>query len=230
MAKDAADVLLPEKDLDVLADGVMDGRRIFANTMKYVLMGTSSNFRNMFGVAGASVFLTLLPMLPSQILLNNLLYDTSRLAIPTDEVDPEQVARPSGWDVSFIRRFMFCFGPISSMPWGELDHAAPGAQGCHCLSAATLQVSGTPAAGQLSLLISVTKMICHVSTCGTARSQREITGLPPSPQRHGRLRGSHHGPFGSKNFISERTGCYGPLPVHARHGGIRRLMRLALPT
>jgi Mg2+-importing ATPase len=118
VAKDAADVLLPEKDLDVLADGEMDGRRIFANTMKYVLMGTSSNFGNMFSAAGASVFLTLLPMLPSQILLNNLLYDASQMAIPTDEVDPEQVARPSRWDVSFIRRFMFCFGPISSMPWG----------------------------------------------------------------------------------------------------------------
>ena len=115
VAKDAADVLLLEKDLDVLADGVMGGRRIFANTMKYVLMGTSSNFGNMFSAAGASVFLTFLPMLPSQILLNNLLYDTSQLAIPTDEVDPEQVARPTRWDVGFIRRFMLFFGPISSI-------------------------------------------------------------------------------------------------------------------
>ena len=94
VAKDAADVLLLEKDLDVLADGVMGGRRIFANTIKYVLMGTSSNFGNMFSAAGASLFLPFLPMLPSQILLNNLLYDTSQLAIPTDDVDPEQVARP----------------------------------------------------------------------------------------------------------------------------------------
>ena len=115
VAKDAADVLLLEKDLDVLADGVMGGRRIFANTMKYVLMGTSSNFGNMFSAAGASVFLTFLPMLPSQILLNNLLYDSSQLAIPTDEVDPEQVARPTRWDVGFIRRFMLFFGPISSI-------------------------------------------------------------------------------------------------------------------
>ena len=115
VAKDAADVLLLEKDLDVLADGVMGGRRIFANTMKYVLMGTSSNFGNMFSAAGASIFLKFLPMLPSQILLNNLLYDTSQLAIPTDEVDPEQVARPARWDVSFIRRFMLFFGPISSV-------------------------------------------------------------------------------------------------------------------
>src|SRR5690348_56 len=103
------------KDLDVLADGVTGGRRIFANTMKYVLMGTSSNFGNMFSAAGASVFLTFLPMLPSQILLNNLLYDSSQLAIPTDEVDPEQVAQPTRWDVNFIRRFMLFFGPISSV-------------------------------------------------------------------------------------------------------------------
>ena len=115
VAKDAADVLLLEKDLDVLADGVMGGRRIFANTMKYLLMGTSSNFGNMFSAAGASIFLKFLPMLPSQILLNNLLYDSSQLAIPTDEVDPEQVAQPTRWDVGFIRRFMLFFGPVSSI-------------------------------------------------------------------------------------------------------------------
>lgn len=114
VAKDAADVLLLEKDLDVLADGVTTGRRIFANTMKYVLMGTSSNFGNMFSAAGASLFLRFLPMLPSQILLNNLLYDTSQLAIPTDRVDPEQVARPARWDMRFVRRYMLFFGPISS--------------------------------------------------------------------------------------------------------------------
>ena len=132
VAKDAADVLLLEKDLNVLAEGVMGGRRIFANTLKYVLMGTSSNFGNMFSAAGASLFLTFLPMLPSQILLNNLLYDTSQLAIPTDDVDPEQVARPARWDIGFIRRFMLFFGPVSSvfdfitfgvMLWGF--HAGP---------------------------------------------------------------------------------------------------------
>jgi Mg2+-importing ATPase len=99
----------------VLADGVVGGRRIFANTIKYVLMGTSSNFGNMFSAAGASIFLTFLPMLPSQILLNNLLYDTSQLAIPTDEVDPELTAQPTRWDMSFIRKFMLFFGPISSI-------------------------------------------------------------------------------------------------------------------
>jgi Mg2+-importing ATPase len=115
VAKDAADVILLAKDLDVLADGVLEGRRIFANTIKYVLMGTSSNFGNMFSAAGASALLAFLPMLPSQILLNNLLYDTSQLSIPTDHVDDEQLARPSAWDIRFIRRFMLFFGPISSV-------------------------------------------------------------------------------------------------------------------
>ena len=115
VAKDAADVILLEKDLDVLADGVVEGRRIFANTIKYVMMGTSSNFGNMFSAAGASTFLAFLPMLPSQILLNNLLYDTSQLAIPTDGVDEEQLRRPSHWDMRLIRRFMVVFGPLSSV-------------------------------------------------------------------------------------------------------------------
>ena len=115
VAKDAADVILLAKDLDVLADGVVEGRRIFANTIKYVLMGTSSNFGNMFSAAGASLFLGFLPMLPSQILLNNLLYDVSQLTIPTDNVDADQLRRPAHWDIAFIRRFMLFFGPISSV-------------------------------------------------------------------------------------------------------------------
>jgi P-type Mg2+ transporter len=115
VAKEAADVVLLDKDLGVLADGVMEGRRIFANTMKYVLMATSSNFGNMFSAAGASVFLSFLPMLPSQILLNNLLYNTGQLAIPTDRVDPEALARPAAWDMKFIRNFMAVFGPVSSI-------------------------------------------------------------------------------------------------------------------
>jgi Mg2+-importing ATPase len=115
VAKDAADVVLLDKDLGVLAEGVMEGRRIFANTIKYVLMGTSSNFGNMFSAATASVLLSFLPMLPGQILLNNLLYDAGQLAIPGDRVDKEQLVAPSHWDIGFIRRFMFLFGPISSI-------------------------------------------------------------------------------------------------------------------
>jgi Mg2+-importing ATPase len=146
VAKDAADVILLEKDLGVLVDGVAEGRRIFANTMKYVLMGTSSNFGNMFSAAGASLFLSFLPMLPSQILLNNLLYDTSQLAIPTDNVDPEQLRKPSHWDIGFIRRFMVCFGPLSSvfdfatfgvMIWGFHSGAAQFRSGWFVESLAT---------------------------------------------------------------------------------------------
>jgi P-type Mg2+ transporter len=115
VAREAADVVLLQKSLGVLADGVVEGRRIFANTMKYVLMGTSSNFGNMFSAAGASLFLSFLPMLPSQILLNNLLYDVSELTIPTDRVDEELLRRPEHWDIGFIRKFMAFFGPISSL-------------------------------------------------------------------------------------------------------------------
>ena len=115
VAKDAADIVLLDKDLGVLAEGVVEGRRIFANTLKYVLMATSSNFGNMFSAAGASLFLTFLPMLPSQILLNNLLYDVGQLAIPSDRVDAEILARPAAWDISFVRKFMMTFGPISSI-------------------------------------------------------------------------------------------------------------------
>ena len=104
VAKDAADIVLLDKDLGVLAEGVMEGRRIFANTLKYVLMATSSNFGNMVSAAGASLFLSFLPMLPSQILLNGLLYDAGQLAIPTDNVDPEVLARPAAWDITFVRR------------------------------------------------------------------------------------------------------------------------------
>jgi Mg2+-importing ATPase len=115
VAKDAADVVLLQNDLGVLADGVMEGRRIFANTIKYVLMGTSSNFGNMFSAAGASLLLGFLPMLPTQILLNNLLYDIGEMTIPTDRVDPELLERPSHWDTAFVRGFMAFFGPISSL-------------------------------------------------------------------------------------------------------------------
>lgn len=115
VAKDSADVVLLEKDLGVLAGGVAEGRRTFANTIKYVQMSASSNFGNMFSAAGASAVLPFLPMLPGQILLNNLLYDGSQLAIPSDRVDPETLRSPSHWDIAAIRRFMLYFGPLSSL-------------------------------------------------------------------------------------------------------------------
>jgi len=115
VAKDAAKIILLEKDLAVVNDGVVEGRRSFANIMKYIIMGTSSNFGNMFSMAAASLFLPFLPMLPSQILLNNLLYDVSQVSIPTDNVDPAMRQRPKRWQIGFIRQFMMIIGPISSI-------------------------------------------------------------------------------------------------------------------
>ena len=109
VAKDAADIVLVDKDLGVLADGIAQGRRIFANTIKYVPMGTSSNFGNIFSAGGASLFLGFLPMLPSQILLNDLLYDIGEMTIPADNVDEEQLQKPAHCDIGMIRRLMVFF-------------------------------------------------------------------------------------------------------------------------
>ncbi|HET7458296.1 MAG TPA: magnesium-translocating P-type ATPase [Gemmatimonadaceae bacterium] len=115
VAKDSADVILTERGLDVLHAGIVEGRTAFGNTMKYLLMGTSSNFGNMFSMAVASVALPFLPMLPTQILLNNFLYDAAQVTIPTDNVDAEYIARPHRWDVSVLRDFMLVVGPVSSL-------------------------------------------------------------------------------------------------------------------
>ena len=115
VARESADIILLRNDLTVLAEGVLEGRRTFGNTMKYVMLGVSSNFGNMFSVAGAALFLPFLPMLPVQILLNNLLYDVSQSTITTDNVNQEDVERPRRWDISFIRRFMVSLGPVSSL-------------------------------------------------------------------------------------------------------------------
>jgi Mg2+-importing ATPase len=115
VAKEAADFVLLEKDLGVLADGIREGRVTFANTMKYVFMATSANFGNMFSMAGASLFLNFLPLLPGQVLLMNLLTDIPEMTIATDRVDPEMVDKPKRWNISFIRRFMVVFGLLSSV-------------------------------------------------------------------------------------------------------------------
>jgi Mg2+-importing ATPase len=115
VAKAAADMILMEHDLRVLHAGVLEGRRTFGNIMKYIMMGTSSNFGNMFSMAGASLFLPFLPMLPTQILLNNLLYDVSELPIPLDRVDEDDLSHPHHWDMKFIRNFMLIIGPVSSV-------------------------------------------------------------------------------------------------------------------
>ena len=115
IAKESADLILLEKDLMVLEEGVIEGRKVFANIVKYIRMGASSNFGNMFSVLGASAFLPFLPMAPIQVLTNNLLYDFSQVPIPTDAVDDEQVTRPRPWNIDEIRRFILFIGPISSI-------------------------------------------------------------------------------------------------------------------
>ncbi len=114
VAREASDIILLERRLDVLHAGILAGRRSFGNVLKYVLMGTSSNFGNMLSMAGAAVFLPFLPMLPTQILLNNFLYDLAQVTIPTDRVDPVYIRRPQRWNIHLVRRFMLLIGPISS--------------------------------------------------------------------------------------------------------------------
>jgi Mg2+-importing ATPase len=114
VAKDAAEIILLEPGLKVLLAGVLEGRRAFGNIMKYLIMGTSSNFGNVFSMAGAALVLPFLPMLPKQILLNNFLYDLAQITIPSDNVDASFVRKPHRWNIDFIRRFMLLIGPISS--------------------------------------------------------------------------------------------------------------------
>ena len=115
VAKEAADIVLLDKDLRVLVQGVREGRTTFANTLKYVFMATSANFGNMFSMAGASLFLPYLPLLPTQILLTNLMTDFPEMTIATDRVDAEMVDHPRRWDIRFIRKFMLTFGLVSSV-------------------------------------------------------------------------------------------------------------------
>ena len=115
VAREASDILLLERRLDVLHAGILAGRRSFGNVLKYLLMGTSSNFGNMFSMVGAALLLPFLPMLPTQILLNNFLYDVAQLTIPTDHVDPIHLRTPQRWDIGLIRRFMIIMGPLSSI-------------------------------------------------------------------------------------------------------------------
>jgi Mg2+-importing ATPase len=115
IAKEAADIILLEKSLLVVGDGIVEGRKVFCNILKYVRMGASSNFGNMFSVLGASVFLPFVPMAPLQILTNNLLYDFSQVPIPTDDVDPEQIAAPRPWSMHDLMRFILFIGPCSSV-------------------------------------------------------------------------------------------------------------------
>jgi len=160
IAKETADFILLEKSLMVLEAGVMEGRKVFVNILKYLRMGASSNFGNVFSVIGASAWLPYLPMTPVQLLTNNLLYDFSQVPIPTDNVVREAIAKPRPWDLGGIARFIVCIGPISSIfdyttfatMWllfkcSQLQLAAPpelakrfaGAAGDSCYAAALFQ-------------------------------------------------------------------------------------------
>ncbi|MFA6475451.1 MAG: magnesium-translocating P-type ATPase [Patescibacteria group bacterium] len=115
IAKETADIILTKKHLGVVIEGVIEGRRAFGNTMKYIMMGLSSNFGNMFSVLGAVVYLPFLPMLPIQILFNNFIYDISQITIPWDNVDADWLNKPKKWNLAFVKKFMYVFGPISSV-------------------------------------------------------------------------------------------------------------------
>ena len=115
IAKESSDIILLETSLLVLEKGVVEGRRVFGNVIKYIKMAASSSFGNMFSVVGASALLPFVPMLPIQVLINNLLYDFSQTAIPSDRVDPDWLSRPRKWTISNLRRFILCIGPISSI-------------------------------------------------------------------------------------------------------------------
>jgi Mg2+-importing ATPase len=153
VAKEAADIVLLKKDLLVLANGINEGRKIFGNTMKYILMGTSSNFGNMFSAAAASLFLPFEPMLASQILFMNLLYDISNMTLPLDNVDDEYIRSPKRWDMSFVRKYTLFFGPFSSLYdfltfgimlfiFGASSAALPGATSAMKLHAQSLFQAG----------------------------------------------------------------------------------------
>ncbi len=115
IAKESADVILLEKSLMVLEEGVLEGRKVFVNILKYIRMGASSNFGNMFSVIGASAWLPFVPMAPIQVLTNNLLYDFSQVPIPTDNVGLQQITKPRPWHIGEIAKFIVCIGPISSI-------------------------------------------------------------------------------------------------------------------
>jgi P-type Mg2+ transporter len=115
VAKESADIILLEKNLLVLEDGIIEGRKVFGNIIKYIKMGASSNFGNMFSMVGGSLFLPFLPMAPIQVLVNNLLYDFSQIGIPTDRIDEEYLLKPRRWNIESIKKFMLFLGPTSSV-------------------------------------------------------------------------------------------------------------------
>jgi len=198
VAKEAADIILLERSLRVLHQGILEGRKAFGNVMKYLLMGTSSNFGNMFSMAAAAMFLPFLPMLPTQILLNNFLYDLAQITIPTDNVDVSYIDKPRRWDIKLIRDFMLYIGPISSIydfltfyALLKIFHASEALfhTGWFVESLATqtlvlfvIRTAGTPFRSRPSLLLAITTvLIVLVGIVLPFSPFANVFGLTPLP-------------------------------------------------
>ncbi len=177
IAKESADIILLEKDLMVLEDGVLEGRKTFGNITKYIKMTASSNFGNMFSVMAASAFLPFLPMLPIHLLIQNLLYDISQTTIPFDRMDAEYLRKPRKWDASDLSRFMIFIGPISSVFDIVTYLVMWYVFGCHSLEHQTLFQSGWFIEGLLSQTLIVhmirTRKIPFIQSCASW----QVTGL-----------------------------------------------------
>ena len=229
VAKDAADFILLERSLSVLHDGIIEGRKSFGNVMKYLLMGTSSNFGNMFSMAVAATFLPFLPMLPTQILLNNFLYDLAQVTIPTDKVDETFIHKPQRWDVKMIRDFMIHIGPLSSIydfltffALLKIFHASEQFfhSGWFVESLATqtlvifvIRTAGNPLRSRPSLALTLTTIsVVLFGSVLPYTSLGTLIGFTPMP-------------FGFLLFIAVATGTYLILVETVKHRLMRRLLQ-----
>jgi Mg2+-importing ATPase len=229
VAKDAADFILLERSLSVLHDGIIEGRKSFGNVMKYLLMGTSSNFGNMFSMAVAATFLPFLPMLPTQILLNNFLYDLAQVTIPTDKVDDTFIHKPQRWNVKMIRNFMIYIGPLSSIydfltffALLRIFHASEQFfhSGWFVESLATqtlvifvIRTARNPLRSRPSLALTLTTIsVVLFGTVLPYTSLGALIGFTPMP-------------FGFLLFIAVATGTYLILVEVVKHRLMRRLLQ-----
>lgn len=229
VARDAADFILLERSLRVLHEGIIEGRKSFGNVMKYLLMGTSSNFGNMFSMAVAAMFLPFLPMLPTQILLNNFLYDLAQVTIPTDKVDETFIHKPQRWNVKMIRDFMIYIGPLSSIydfltffALLKIFHASEQFfhSGWFVESLATqtlvifvIRTAGNPLRSRPSLALTLTTIsVVLFGTVLPFTSLRALIGFTPLP-------------IGFLIFIAVATGTYLVLVEVVKRRLMRRLLQ-----
>ena len=231
IAKESADIILLEKSLLVLEEGVIEGRKVFGNITKYIKMGASSNFGNMFSVLGASAWLPFLPMLPVQVLMNNLLYDFSQTAIPTDHIDEDYLMRPRQWDIAHIARFMIFLGPISSI----FDYVTYGVMyfGFHVQTEATSPLFQTAWFVESILTQTLIIHIIRTNKIPFIQSRASLpliltsliicaigVWLPESPFAHGL--GFTHLPFVFWPVVATIIGCYLALAHVVKNWFIRK--------